>query len=491
MCDVVKRVYEKIYMKKILIIDDEVSVCSLLTRFLSKHGFETESSTSGAQALRLVKEQKFDMILCDYHLQDINGKDLFEKIQPILPNAIVIFITGYADVRVAVDLIKHGAYHYLSKPLYPDEILELINKAFAEGARPEKVSATTTTEKPKTGRITQHIPEGYVTGNSAASEKLFNHVELVAPTDYSVIIYGETGTGKESLAQLIHQGSKRKDGPFIPIDCGSLSKELAASELFGHEKGAFTGALTAKAGAFELAEGGTIFLDEIGNLSYDVQVYLLRALQEKVVRRVGSIKTQSVDVRIIVASNENLYELVNRRVFREDLYHRLNEFTLIVPSLRDRKDDLELFVASFVQKAEQELDKKIAGISEQVWDKIYAYHWPGNVRELKNVIRRACLITGANKEITVKALPLELLDPIPFSSTGNMRGSSLPQQGQVEEHPAKEETEISLKGAASQAEQKRIMEVLRQVQFNKTKAAALLNIDRKTLYNKLRSMQIQ
>lgn len=479
-------------MKKILIIDDEVSVCSLLTRFLSKHGFETESSTTGAQALRMVKEQPFDMILCDYHLQDINGKDLFEKIQPILPNAIVIFITGYADVRVAVDLIKHGAYHYLSKPLYPDEILELINKAFHEGASaPAKANIPSTQAVETKSRVTHNVPEGYVTGQSAASEKLFNHVELVAPTDYSVIIYGETGTGKESLAQLIHQGSKRKNGPFIPIDCGSLSKELAASELFGHEKGAFTGALTAKAGAFELADGGTIFLDEIGNLSYDVQVYLLRALQEKVVRRVGSIKTQSVNVRIIVASNENLYDLVSKRVFREDLYHRLNEFTLIVPSLRERKDDLALFIDSFIKKAEVELDKKIAGISDQVWDRIYAYHWPGNVRELKNVIRRACLITPANKEITIKALPLELLDPMPFMQTSKHRVSAETPEGASTVEVTASDNEVSLKGAANQAERKRIMEVLRQVQFNKTKAAALLNIDRKTLYNKLRAMQIQ
>jgi len=479
-------------MKKILIIDDEISVCTLLTRFLGKHGFKTESSTSGMHALRMIKEERFDMILCDYHLQDINGKDLFDKIQAVLPEAIVIFITGYADVRVAVDLIKNGAYHYLSKPLYPDEILELINKAFSEGQRPEKAVTARVADAPSlssgTGAIpAQGIPEGYVIGESPASEKLFQHVHLVAPTDFSVIIYGETGTGKESLAHLIHQGSKRSEGPFIAIDCGSLSKELAASELFGHEKGAFTGALQAKAGAFELADGGTIFLDEISNLSYDVQVYLLRTLQEKVVRRVGGVKTQAVNVRIIVASNENLYELVKKREFREDLYHRLNEFTLSVPSLRERKEDLDLFVQSFIEKTASELGKQISGVSEAVWDRLYAYHWPGNIRELKNVIRRACLITPPNKEISTKALPLELLDPLPQSMFSNTIKSG---SGETANTDPGNETEISLKGAASQAEQKRIMEVLRQVQFNKTKAAALLNIDRKTLYNKLRSMQI-
>jgi two-component system response regulator HydG len=268
-------------MKKILIVDDEISVCTLLTRFLSKNGYDAQSCTSGAEAMRLLKNEHFDIMLCDYHLQDINGKELFEKVQPLFPHIIVIFITGYADVRVAVDLIKNGAYHYLSKPLYPDEILKIINNASLEGNVPS-ISTQEVTHTPEIKITTPDTasPDGYVIGDSEASRHLFEHVNLVAPTDYSVIIYGETGTGKEALAHLIHKKSNRKNGPFIAIDCGSLSKELAASELFGHEKGAFTGALHSKEGAFEQAEGGTIFLDEIGNLSYDVQVYLLRALQE-------------------------------------------------------------------------------------------------------------------------------------------------------------------------------------------------------------------
>jgi len=266
-------------MKKVLIVDDEISVCTLLTRFLSKNGYDAQSCTSGTEAMRLLKNEHFDIMLCDYHLQDINGKELFEKIQPLYPHIIVIFITGYADVRVAVDLIKNGAYHYLSKPLYPDEILKIINNASEEGStpiRPAEPLAAPAEIKITTADASS--PDGYVIGESEASRHLFEHVNLVAPTDYSVIIYGETGTGKEALAHLIHKKSNRKNGPFIAIDCGSLSKELAASELFGHEKGAFTGALHTKEGAFEQAEGGTIFLDEIGNLSYDVQVYLLRAL---------------------------------------------------------------------------------------------------------------------------------------------------------------------------------------------------------------------
>jgi two-component system response regulator HydG len=475
-------------MKKILIVDDEISVCTLLTRFLSKNGYDAQSCTSGAEAMRLLKSEHFDIMLCDYHLQDINGKELFEKIQPLYPHIIVIFITGYADVRVAVDLIKNGAYHYLSKPLYPDEILKIINNASLEGNVPARAPVEMASPEIKINTTDGSDPDGYVIGDSEASRHLFEHVNLVAPTDYSVIVYGETGTGKEALAHLIHKKSNRKNGPFIAIDCGSLSKELAASELFGHEKGAFTGALHSKEGAFEQAEGGTIFLDEIGNLSYDVQVYLLRALQEKSVRRVGGVKTQKVDIRIIVASNENLYDNVLNKTFREDLYHRLNEFTLKVPALRERDTDLPLFVNSFLNAASGELNKNIPGISDPVWELLLAYKWPGNIRELKNVIRRACLLTPAGKEISQKALPLELLNSKNMNSfhphltgTGN--------DGEQSKDTAIAEASSSLKSAATLGEQKRIMEVLQQVKFNKTKAAEILNIDRKTLYNKLRSMQ--
>ena len=470
-------------MKKILIVDDEISVCTLLTRFLNRNGYEALSCTSGAEALHMLKNDEYDIILCDYHLQDITGKELFEKIQPLYPNIIVIFITGYADVRVAVDLIKNGAYHYLSKPLYPDEILKIIGNALSEDSKPANISIEDKPIDLKVEPTEVNISSGYVIGDSQASKHLFEHVNLVAPTDYSVIIHGETGTGKEALAHLIHQKSNRKNGPFIAIDCGSLSKELAASELFGHEKGAFTGALNTKEGAFEQAEGGTLFLDEINNLSYEVQVYLLRALQEKSVRRVGSIKAVKTNIRIIVASNENLYEGVLNKTFREDLYHRLNEFTLKVPALREREADLPLFVNTFLESASRELSKNINGISESVWELLLAYKWPGNIRELKNVIRRACLLTPPDKEISQKVLPLELLN----SKNLSYFPEHLQQPGTIKVETADQDP--SLKSAALLGEQKRIMEVLQQVKFNKTKAAEILNIDRKTLYNKLRSMQ--
>ncbi len=472
-------------MQNVLIIDDEVPVCTLLSRFLVKKGYNAEYSTSGAAAMALLREKRFDFILCDYHLQDINGKDLFKKIREAYPQIIVIFITGYADVRIAVDLIKDGAYHYFSKPLYPDEILKILDKAAAEGNMPRPESIRDELHMPRPAETWE---ERYVTGVCQQAQDMLEHVELVAPTDFGVIVYGETGTGKEALARLIHKKSKRKEGPFVAIDCGSLSKELAASELFGHEKGAFTGATQAKTGAFEQAQGGTLFLDEISNLSYEIQVYLLRAIQEKSVRRVGAIKDHKVDIRIIVASNENLYERVQNKSFREDLYHRLNEFTLKVPPLRDRGEDLEIFIDTFIKSASRELGKHIEGLSEPVLELFQHYHWPGNIRELKNVVKRACLLTPEGKEVLKTVLPLELLNSQVIRSIQQDLSRQTAKQDPL---ALPGEDPYSLKSAAALGEHKRIMEVLKQVKFNKTKAAEILNIDRKTLYNKLRMMQIK
>ncbi|MCH5718762.1 sigma-54-dependent transcriptional regulator [Niabella hibiscisoli] len=335
-------------MKRILIIDDDPSTCNLLASFLKKHHYLTDTSLSGKEALNLLQEKKFDLIFCDYILTDIRGKEMFEKIKRIQPKATVIFITGHASVQIAVDLMKAGAFYYLEKPLFPEKILELMQYAF---------ESSEATESSFLFRA-QQDSDAYVKGIGSASEMLYSNVSLIAPTNYSVIICGETGTGKERLARQIHLESKRAQGPFIAVDCGSLSKELAASELFGHEKGAFTGAVQNKTGAFEMADGGTLFLDEIGNLSYDVQAMLLRSIQEKHIRKVGGSQEKPVNTRIIVASNKNLYNLVREQKFREDLFHRLNEFTIIIPPLKERTEDLALFVDYFISIAEKELDKK-------------------------------------------------------------------------------------------------------------------------------------
>lgn len=448
-------------MKKILIIDDDISICKILSKFLQSSGYEVATALSGKQAFQLLKKQPFDLILCDYNLGDIKGLEILSKINAQYPQSIVIFISGYGNIQTAVDLVKEGAYHFLTKPLYPDIILATIEEALAQ-KKPKKEKEPA---KPKT-TISQ---DNYVKGNSAASKKLFEHVALVAPTDYSVIIHGETGTGKEALARLIHDQSDRKGQNFVAIDCGSLSKELAASELFGHLKGAFTGANQDKKGAFEIADGGTIFLDEIGNLSYEVQMYLLRTLQEKSVRCVGEVKEKEINVRVIAASNEDLYEKVRQRTFREDLYHRLNEFKLEVPRLTERMEDLNQLVTNFISQAEQQLGKKIKGLSPPVKKLFQQYSWPGNIRELQNVIKRACLLTEDEGLIEIGSLPLEITG---FAETSQ------------DKQPAE------LKDVILEAQKIEIMRVLEKVNYNKTKAASILKIDRKTLYNKLKEINL-
>ncbi|WP_440132588.1 sigma-54-dependent transcriptional regulator [Chitinophaga sancti] len=487
-------------MRNILIIDDEINICTLLSKFLGKHGFKVDTTMSGATALKMMKEKTFDLVLCDYRLKDTDGAQLLQDILQINPRTIVIIITGYTDVRVAVDMVKNGAYDYLSKPLYPDEILNLVHKAFAhmdaererESFMPARTYNGSVGERPAVAASADE-PNGemldksnkYVYGESGGARELIRQIKLVAPTDYSTIIFGETGTGKESVAHLIHHHSKRHSQPFVALDCGSLSKELAASELFGHEKGAFTGAINTKIGAFEQAHGGTLFLDEVANLSYDIQVALLRVIQEKVIRRVGNLKEIPIDVRIIVASNEKLSESVQKGRFREDLFHRFNEFTIYIPPLRERVEDLPLFVDAFMRQVERELQKNCGRITHEVWECFNRYNWPGNIRELKNVIRRACLLTPEHEDITLSTLPLE------------MKESFSQQTAYEEDHQVNMSGELisitnenDLKTVALQAEYNKIINVLKEVKYNKTKAAQLLNIDRKTLYNKLRLLNI-
>lgn len=462
-------------MKTILIVDDEIQICTLLTKILTKEGYDVSHSVSGSSALKMVKEKHYDVVFCDYRLKDkeIDGSVLSLKIRELSPATGIIVITGYPDVRVAIQLIKSGIYDYVVKPLNAGQTVLLVQKVllhqsmYSKEQLPTIASETpvSTLVSPK-GRLSQ-----FVYGNGNSSKELHVQIKLIAPTNYSVVILGETGTGKESVAHLIHSQSKRKDQPFVAIDCGSLSPELACSELFGHEKGAFTGAIQAKTGAFQEAHGGTLFLDEIGNLSYEVQTALLRVIQEREVRPVGSARETKVDIRLIVASNEDLQQAVLSGRFRDDLYYRLNEFTVNVPPLRARKDDLPLFIATFKQTIEAELGRECGEISEEVYHAFYNYTWPGNIRELKNVMRRLCLLATDNSPITVANLPAELL-PLELEP-------GLP--------PGSDE---NLKNVSRQAEYKKILDVLQQVRFNKSEAARLMNIDRKTLYNKLHTLNI-
>ena len=493
-----------IMTKKILVIDDDNDMCLLLNRFLTRHGYEVVGMNSGNSALEWMKKQVPDLVLCDFRLDDMTGAELLVKIKEMHPAAPVIIITGYSDVKDAVEVMKMGAYDYVTKPLFPDEILLTIKKAFEENersgipeARPMSAapgSAPAQPAAPSTGRAkgSSGKQDQYILGETPEFAQIVRQIDLVAPTNYSVIIYGESGSGKEAIAQQIHAKSKRAGKPFIAIDCGALSKELAGSELFGHEKGAFTGALNQKIGSFELANEGTIFLDEIANLSYDIQVSLLRVIQERKMRRVGGNKDIELDVRIIVASNEKLWDFARRGKFREDLYHRFNEFSIDVPPLRERQRDIMLFANHFLKLTNAELGKEVKGFSKDVEDIFHNYVWYGNLREMKNVIKRATLLTDGDY-VEVKSLPFEISNfhKLQFDSPAAAQprtemplslGSNMPQGLPVS-------YENKLKSANIDAEYEVILDALKQSNFNKSKAAKLLNIDRKTLYNKMKQFK--
>ncbi len=463
-------------MNKILIVDDEVNIGILLSKFLTRNGFEVSTSTNGNNALEIMTKEPFNLVLCDYRLEDTDGREMLRKIKATYPDTGVIIITGYSDIKLAVELIKMGAYDYITKPLYPDEILNTINKAIeAQKAINQHINLSSVTIAKRESKE-EFTPEEFIVGIEAASKELLKQIKLVAPTNFSVILNGASGTGKESVAKSIHFNSPRKDKPFIAMDCGSLTKELAGSEFFGHEKGSFTGALYTKIGHFEMANGGTLFLDEIGNLSYELQAALLRTVQERKVKRIGSTKEIDLDIRILVATNENLGEAIQKGRFREDLFHRFNEFNITVPHLRERGEDIMIFAEHFLKEANSELNRSVTDISNEVIECLMTYNWPGNIRELKNVIRRATLLSEGN-QIQLKALPLEISTLAKAYTIEKAFGANIVVN--INKH--------NIKNASIEAEYKTIINVLKEVNFNKTKAAKILKIDRKTLYNKMKS----
>ncbi|MEI9958788.1 MAG: sigma-54 dependent transcriptional regulator [Ferruginibacter sp.] len=463
--------------KRILIIDDDTDMCLLLSRFLTKNGYETDMAHSGNKGIEKFTASFFDIVICDFRLGDKkDGKDILLEIKQHNPNTIVLIITGYSDIKTAVDVIKAGAFDYITKPLIPDEVLNVLNKALNQST--EDAVGITPAKENKNAKHASNASSEFLEGNANSTKELYKQIDLVAPTNFSIILYGESGTGKEVIAKTIHEKSSRKGHPFIAMDCGTLSKELAGSELFGHMKGSFTGALADKEGHFELANGGTLFLDEVANLSAEIQASLLRVIQERKFKRVGGNKELDVDVRVIVASNENLQEAYRKGKFREDLYHRFNEFSINLPPLRDRKDDIPLFASFFLTKTMVELNKQLDGFDDEVMQMFIKYNWPGNLREFRNVIRRCALLTNKGN-IMPSSLPYEI------SNSGNNNDSS----ASVTAAPILQKTSLVLKDSASKAEYETIMQVLKEVNFNKTKAAEVLKIDRKTLYNKIKSYE--
>ncbi|MDX5340139.1 MAG: sigma-54 dependent transcriptional regulator [Cyclobacteriaceae bacterium] len=460
---------------QILVIDDDQDLCRVLSNFLKKSNYEVDVAYKADEGLKLLRNKSYDLILCDYRLPDMTGVEALQKIKVLSPESAVIIITGYSDVRTAVDTFKYGANDYVTKPLYPDELLVTVKETIQKNQEKNHQKSGQIPAKPKTEAKTQDLPAKFIHGSSQASKKVQQHIDLIGPTDMSVLIIGETGTGKEFVSNSIHLKSSRANQPFIAIDCGALPKELAGSELFGHMKGSFTGAIADKAGSFELANGGTIFLDEIGNLSYENQVKLLRVIQERKIKRIGGQKDIPIDVRIIAATNENLSEAIKEGKFREDLYHRINEFKINLLPIRERKDDIVSFAEHFLNLANQSLHKNVKGFSDQVMNHFMNYQWYGNLRELNNVVKRAVLLTQGEL-VQADSLPEEITRP---------RAQSL------EDTPKSPEDSHSLKSASGEAEKQAIMNALEATRFNKSKAADLLNIDRKTLYNKLKLYNIQ
>lgn len=434
-------------MAAVLIIEDDSTFAQIIEGFLSKNNYQVTTVNNVAKALKLLAHERFQLLLIDYRLPDGTGIDVLNHRRETGLTVPAIIMTSFNDVRTAVKSIQLGAADYITKPINPDELLMVISNALQKKELPKPTSA-----------------DNFIRGKSEVANRLYQHIDLVANTDMSVIIQGESGTGKEFAARTLHLQSKRKNKPFIAIDCGALSKDLAASELFGHIKGAFTGAVADKKGSFEAADGGTIFLDEIGNLSYEVQVKLLRALQERVVQPLGSNRQIPVDVRVITATNDDLANSMKNGEFREDLYHRLNEFKIQLPPLRERGADLELFIDLFVKLSNQELNRNVKEIDKNTSSMLLKYDWPGNLRELKNVIKRMVLLT-AGTVATADSLPDEM--KIAVSKEVPLDNPS------------------DLKAVNESNERALITETLAKVKYNKSKAAKLLNIDRKTLYAKM------
>lgn len=449
-------------MAKILLVEDDVAFCTMLKTFLTKKKHEVDAVYTATEALTLVGKQTYDIVISDVRLPDKEGLAILKAVKEKEPGTGVIMMTSYAEINMAVKAMKEGAVDYISKPFNPEIIIDAINAAL------QITPSTTERSTPSVSRSGEKkVKDTFIKGISDASSKLNNYIDLVAPTNMSVLIMGESGTGKEQIAKSIHNKSKRNSSAFVAVDCGAIPKELASSEFFGHVKGSFTGAVTNKTGHFEAANGGTLFLDEIGNLSYELQVQLLRALQERKVKPVGSNVEIEVDIRVIAATNEDLFELVKKGEFREDLYHRLNEFTIKVPALKDRQEDLLIFANYFLDGANHELEKDVAGFSEGTVSAFKNYSWPGNLRELKNVVKRSVLLTQG-EYIESEVLPHEVK---------NAR------------HKENEESSYSL--FKNKNEQELILDALEKTHGNKSKAARLLSIDRKTLYNKLKQYGIK
>ena len=454
---------------KILVVDDVGNIVKLLSEILKVEGYKVLTANNGQEAVKIMQKQLPDAVIMDMNMPVMNGMEAMKKMKSINPLLPVIFITAFGEIDAAVKAIKLGAYNYITKPFEQENIIITLKNALNELRLKFEI-------KQLKSNITGITSLTELMGSSNEIKRVFNQVNHVAPTDFTVILYGETGSGKELIAKAIHNQSERRNGKIVTIDCGAIPETLLESELFGYEKGAFTGAEKRKEGFVELASEGTLFLDEISNLSLQMQGKLLRAIEEKRIMRLGGNADIEINVRIIVAGNIMLDKLVKAGKFREDLYHRLNEFTIEVPPLRKRKEDVIYLSRRFLDETNRELSKNVRGFSETVLESLLNYDWPGNVRELKNVVRKSVLL--ASDLVESVSVPNQnsgsndsLIDDVTVSTVkqGNNNNKGL-----------------SLKNIIRNTEERVIMEVLKQTDGNKSKAARILNIDYKTILYKIK-----
>jgi len=448
-------------MEKVLIVDDNETLRFTLTELLEESDFICKAVENGNLALKeLTKDQSYGLVILDMRLPGMNGLEILREIKKLNKLLPVIMLTAYGEIKTAVEAMKAGAHDFITKPFDNEAIIITIRKTLELKYLNQEVNLLRK-------KIDSSNIKGEVIGECDAMKKVFEQVKIVSPTKLSVLLEGESGTGKEVIACMIHNLSERKDKSFIAVDCGAIPESLIESELFGHEKGAFTDAKSAKEGKFELANEGTIFLDEITNLSDSNQIKLLRVIQDRKVTRLGAKSPVKLNIRIISATNIKLADAVNNKKFRQDLYYRLNEFYLELPALRDRKDDIKLLVEHFIKESNQELNKNIKSVSDKVMEKLVSHSWFGNVRELRNVIRRGVLL---NKGDEIKSI--DIPDEIKFNNSDVS------------------ESKLSYSDAKQDAEKELILDALKEAGDNKTIAAKILNMNERTLYRKLKKLGI-
>jgi DNA-binding NtrC family response regulator len=455
-------------MAKILVADDNPDVLKLIANILESNGYEVKTVSDGASAIKELESNDYDMVLTDLMMPDVDGMQVLEHAILKIPKTICIILTGHGTIKSSVEAIKKGAFDYITKPVSPSELLIFVEKALKfKNLEEENI------------RLKKELKGKYhyknIVGTSKAIRKIYDLIEKVSDTDGTVLITGASGTGKELIARSIHYNSQRSDKPMVVINCGAIPESLLESELFGHEKGAFTGAYKKRIGRFEMANGGTVFLDEIGEMSPALQIKLLRVLQEQQFERVGATKTLHVDLRFIAATNKNLTTAINLEKFREDLYYRLNVIPIKVPSLKQRRSDIPLLIDFFLKKFQKGKREKITGFSQAAMDAILAYEWPGNVRELENVIKRLTILSEG---------PVVSFDDLPENI----------QDVSDSHHPEKEviiDNELNLNEAVQDYEKRIILEALEKANWVKSKAAKLLNINRTTLVAKIKKQNIE